>query len=95
MGIQLSLFALPADPPLETDPDREIYFWASGSEPNIITHSNRPHVRLPFYCPLHRNYTDRPCPADHTPAGIARLIEHRERLAAVVLPKRRAHAKRK
>lgn len=73
---QLTLFPVD-EPPMETDVARGVYFWATGSGATLASHSSHPHPRLPYYCPIHRNWSDRPCAADHSPAGVARLLELR------------------
>jgi hypothetical protein len=75
---QLVLFPDP-DPPMESDPDRGVWFWRSGSGESIRTLSSHPHPRLPHHCPIHRTYSDRPCNADHSPEAIVNLLEHRAR----------------
>lgn len=86
--IQQAMFAVDAEPPLETDHERGVYHWASTlADGTVVHHSSHPHPRLPFHCPVHRQYTSAPCLADHSPEAVAAM----ERMwsAPSKVPKRR------
>lgn len=75
---QLPLFRV-VDPPFDSDRSRGVWFWTATRDGERVTFSNRPHPRLPHHCPIHRWWSSHACESDHSMAGVADLIAHRER----------------
>jgi hypothetical protein len=59
------------EPPMESNQETGVYFWASGSGESLVQLSNRPHPRLPLYCARHDWWTDKPCMASHEPEQLS------------------------
>jgi hypothetical protein len=53
-------------PPLESDPERNLWFWQHTAEDgHYIEFSNKPHPLLPHRCNFHGWYVSEPCPSLH------------------------------